>query len=159
MVPYLKKNRIEWLEEPVFPPENSEAWAQLRAQGINIAAGENFCTLEGFIPFLPFLNYVQPSVTKIGGITEFLRVAEAVRSSGKKLAAHSPYFGPGYWASLQLASAIESFDLFEYLYVKPEASCGLHIPLPQKGTISIPDNPGIGFEPDFTIIEKYRVNS
>ena len=158
MAPFLKQNRIEWLEEPIFPPEHTQGWAQLRAEGIKIAAGENFCTLEGFQPFLPFLDYVQPSVTKIGGITEFLRVSGAVHASGKRLAAHSPYFGPGYWASLQLASAIEGFDLFEYLYVEPAAACGINIPLPRFGMIAIPDHPGLGFEPDLDVIEHYRVD-
>ena len=34
-----------WLEEPVFPPENFEALADLSIEsGIPIAAGENACT-------------------------------------------------------------------------------------------------------------------
>lgn len=157
MVPFLKAQRIEWLEEPTFPPENTGPWNAIRAQGVNIAAGENVCTLEGFVPLIPSLDYIQPSVTKVGGITEFLRVAQAVRSAGKKLAPHSPYFGPGYWATLQLAAAVEDFNVLEYLYVAPEASCGRDIPLPVDATIAIPDTPGLGFEPDLQTIERYTL--
>lgn len=105
---------------------------------------------------MPSLAVVQPSVTKVGGVTEFLRVAEAAHTLGKRLAPHSPYFGPGYWASLQLAAVLPDFDLFEYLYVEPEAWCGLQAPRPVRGVIAIPDAPGIGFEPDPAVMERYR---
>lgn len=156
MADFLKEQNIHWLEEPIFPPENIEGWNALRAKDIKIAAGENLCTLEGFAPLMPALDFIQPSVTKMGGVTEFLRVSEATRQSGKRLAPHSPYFGPGYWATLQLASAIEDFGMVEYLYVEPEAACGHDIPLPHKAMISIPDQPGLGFVPDQAVIDKYR---
>ena len=157
MADFLKEQRIEWLEEPTFPPEGTQNWQALAARGIHIAAGENVSTLEGFATLIPSLAYVQPSVTKVGGVTEFLRVAEAIKASGKRMAAHSPYFGPGYWASLQLAATLGNFDLFEYLYVDQEAWCGLNPPKPVNGMIAIPDTPGLGFEPDPAVIERYRV--
>ena len=157
MVGFLKEQRIEWLEEPTFPPEGTHHWKALAAHGINIAAGENVSTLEGFATLIPSLAYVQPSVTKVGGVTEFLRVAEAIKTSGKRMAAHSPYFGPGYWASLQLAATLDNFNLFEYLYVDQEAWCGFNPPKPVNGMIAIPDTPGLGFEPDPDVIERYRV--
>lgn len=155
MLPFLRSQRLDWLEEPTFPPEDSSPWAEAAGAGLAIAAGENLCTLDGFRPLLPHLQVVQPSVTKVGGITEFLRVAEAAGASGKRLAPHTPYFGPGYWASLQLAAALPAFDLFEFLYVEPEAWCGLAPPLPENGVISIPDQPGTGFEPDLQANEKH----
>ncbi len=157
IAPFLKAQRIDWLEEPTFPPEDASVWDALAAEGLSIAAGENLCTLEGFRPLIPSLAVVQPSVTKVGGITEFLRVAEAARAAGKRLAPHSPYFGPGYWASLQLAAALEEFDLLEYLYVWPQAACGMDIPLPRDAMVALPDAPGIGFTPDREAIERYAV--
>lgn len=157
MTDFLKSQRIEWLEEPTFPPEDATAWDKLRTQGVNIAAGENLCTLEGFAPLLASLDYVQPSVTKVGGVTEFMRVADATRVAGKRLAPHCPYFGPGYWATLQLAAALAGFSLFEYLYVVPEAWCGLSPPTARNALIEIPRMPGIGFEPDMDVVSRYRV--
>lgn len=156
MAPFLKAQRIDWLEEPTFPPEDPGPWQAATAQGLAIAAGENLCTLEGFLPLMPSLAVVQPSVTKVGGVTEFLRVADAASRLGKRIAPHSPYFGPGYWASLQLAAALPAFDLFEYLYVAPEAWCGMDAPLPRDGIIAIPDRPGIGFVPDQAVVAAYR---
>jgi L-alanine-DL-glutamate epimerase-like enolase superfamily enzyme len=156
MAPFLKEQRIDWLEEPTFPPEDTGPWREAAALGLSIAAGENLCTLEGFVPVMPSLAVVQPSVTKVGGVTEFLRVAEAARGMGKRLAPHSPYFGPGWWATLQLAAVLPEFDLAEYLYVEPEAWCGQDAPRPAGGVIAIPDVKGIGFEPDQMVLERYR---
>ena len=48
------------------------------------------------------VSYAQPSVTKVGGITEFLKVAAIADEFGVRLMPHSPYFGPGLLATLQL---------------------------------------------------------
>ena len=67
-----------WLEEPIFPTEDFPALAELREQsGIPIAAGENACTAFQFRAMFAAgaVTYAQPSVTKVGGITEFLKDA------------------------------------------------------------------------------------
>jgi L-alanine-DL-glutamate epimerase-like enolase superfamily enzyme len=70
---------------------------------------------------------------------------------------HSPYFGPGYWATLQLAAARAEIGLFEYLYISQEAVLDESMPQPQKGWLAVPDLPGIGFTPDPKVIARYRV--
>jgi L-alanine-DL-glutamate epimerase-like enolase superfamily enzyme len=157
MLPVLKSNRVDWLEEPTFPPEDPAPWREIAKEGIAIAAGENACTSVDFARIIPALDVVQPSVTKVGGVTEFLKVAEATAAAGKRLAPHTPYFGPGYWASLQLAAVLDQYEVFEFLYVKPDAWCGLAAPQPSGGLIEIPNAPGIGFEPDMKVVSRYRV--
>jgi L-alanine-DL-glutamate epimerase-like enolase superfamily enzyme len=157
MLPVLQGNRIDWLEEPTFPPEDPAPWQEIAREGLSIAAGENACTSVEFNRLIPALDVVQPSVTKVGGVTEFLTIAKMTRAHGKRLAPHSPYFGPGYWASLQLAAALDEFEVFEFLYVRPEAWCGIDAPRPTEGRISIPRAPGIGFEPDPAVVARYRV--
>jgi L-alanine-DL-glutamate epimerase-like enolase superfamily enzyme len=51
---------------------------------IPIAAGENCCFASQFAALLDAraVQYAQPSVTKVGGISEFLEVAALVRSRG-----------------------------------------------------------------------------
>src|SRR5260370_17480433 len=40
---------LKWLEEPVWPPEDFATLAQVRAKGgLDIAAGENACTVHQF---------------------------------------------------------------------------------------------------------------
>ncbi len=157
VMPELKALDTLWLEEPVFPPEDWDALRRLGALGVDIAAGENACTAQEFGHLAQAVRYPQPSVTKVGGVSEFLRVAELARGNGQTVMAHSPYFGPGYYATLQMAAAVGNFGLFEHLYVQPHAWFGGEVLAPERGRVAIPDRPGIGFEPDLAVIERYAV--
>jgi L-alanine-DL-glutamate epimerase-like enolase superfamily enzyme len=157
IMPFLKDIDLFWLEEPIFPPED---WAALKALGrfgIPISAGENACTAMEFSRLVEAVTYTQPSVTKVGGISEALKVCDIAAGAGKTVMPHSPYFGPGYWATLQLAAARAEIGLFEYLYISQEAVLDESMPQPQKGWLAVPDLPGIGFTPDPKVIARYRV--
>jgi hypothetical protein len=69
----------------------------------------------------------------------------------------SSYFEPGYWASLQFAAAPENFDMFEYLYVRPDTWCGIDASQLAGEHIDIPNKFGIGSEPDLAVMLRYRV--
>jgi L-alanine-DL-glutamate epimerase-like enolase superfamily enzyme len=99
--------------------------------------------------------YPQPSVTKIGGITESVAVLREAEERGVTCMPHSPYFVPGYWATLQLLATAPGTPMLEYMYVQPEAFPGLDTPAPRDGRIAIPDTPGIGFQPDWNVIRTY----
>lgn len=157
VLPELKALDTLWLEEPIFPPEDWDAMRRLGAFGVPISAGENACTSVEFARLAQAVTYPQPSVTKVGGITEFLRVADVARQQERTLMAHSPYFGPGYFATLQMAAAVDTFGMFEYLWVQPQAWAARDQPLPNSGATHIPDRPGIGFEPDLAVLEQFKV--
>ena len=159
-IPELLELDTFWLEEPVFPPEDFSLLADLRKTGMPIAAGENACTSHQFALMLrdDAVDYAQPSITKVGGISEYLKIAEMCGKRGTTLMPHSPYFGPGYLASLQMAARGSENELFEYLYVEPEAWLYADMPLPHRGRVAVPDGPGLGIEPDPAVIEKYRIS-
>ena len=102
------------------------------------------------------VTFPQPSVIKVGGVTEFLKVARHAKAVGKTVMPHSPYFGPGYWATLQLAATLPDPGLFEFMYVTPEAWLDPAIPLPQAGQLAVPREPGIGFTPDEALLTRFR---
>lgn len=151
-----------FLEEPVWPPEHFAALARVRRQGgLDIAAGENACTVHQFRQMLEAgaVSHAQPSVIKVGGITEYLKVATLADSMGVKLAPHSPYFGPGFLATLQLMALRDDDAFVEVFYMRREA-CLWHgrIDADDAGTIALPDGPGLGYEPDKQVMERYRVS-
>jgi L-alanine-DL-glutamate epimerase-like enolase superfamily enzyme len=123
--------------------------------GIAIAAGENACTAKEFERLSAAVTYPQPSVTKVGGVSEFLHITDAAKARGVTLMPHSPYFGPGYYATLQLAAAVDNFGMLEHLYVEPQAWAGGEKLQPVHGKMAIPQRPGIGFEPDMQVLERY----
>ena len=160
IAPELRELDLYWLEEPVFPPEDWEGMARLRREtGLPIATGENACTEYQFAEMMRAgaADFIQPSVTKVGGISETLATRRRAREAGVRVAQHSPYFGPGYLASLQLLAAAEDEELFEYLYVDREAEVIAGLPGPQGGRIAIPDGPGLGAEPDPKVLERYSI--
>ena len=72
---------IFWLEEPL-PAEDFQGYARLRAAiGIPLAAGESLYTEAQFRDLLlaGAVDFVQPNVCRVGGITPFLRVARLAR--------------------------------------------------------------------------------
>lgn len=159
LLPEMKRLDLFWVEEPVFPPDDALTLGSLIERfDVPIASGENACTAVEFARTVPVITYPQPSVTKVGGVTEFLKVCDLAEEAGKTPMPHSPYFGPGYWATLQLAAARPQCGLFEYLWIKPEAYLSGDIPLPRNGQVAIPNGPGLGFEPDESIIRRYRLS-
>lgn len=157
IMPFLKEIDLFWLEEPIFPPED---WAALKALGrfgIAISAGENACTAMEFSRLVEAVTYSQPSVTKVGGVSEALKVCDIAAGAGKTVMPHSPYFGPGYWATLQLGAARTEIGLFEYLYISHEAVIDENMPRPEGGWLTVPELPGIGCIPDPRVIARYRV--
>jgi D-galactarolactone cycloisomerase len=62
---------VLWLEEPVFPPEDARGMRAVgEATGLAIASGENLCFASQFSSLVESeIQYLQPSVTKVGGIT------------------------------------------------------------------------------------------
>ena len=126
--------------------------------GVPLAAGENACTVWEFQKMFEAgaVTFGQPSVTKVGGITEFRKIAVLAEIQNVTLMPHSPYFGPGFLATLQLSSALPAESLLERFYVKPEASLYGDFIDPVDGFFRMPDGPGLGLDPDPEVVKAYR---
>ena len=160
IVEELVDHDLHWLEEPVWPPENFAALADLRQQfGVPLAAGENACTAWQFEAMLATgaVDYAQPSITKVGGLTEMRKVAALCEVQNVAVAPHSPYFGPGMLATLQFLAAQPGEAPFERFYVDMEASMWGDAVDPLNGKVKVPDGPGIGLEPDPDFLRDYRL--
>jgi L-alanine-DL-glutamate epimerase-like enolase superfamily enzyme len=151
----------KFLEEPVWPPEDFATLAEVRTKGgLDVAAGENACTVHQFRLMFNAgtVSHAQPSVIKVGGITEYLLVVELADAMGVELAPHSPYFGPGFLATLQLMSLRDDGTFVEVFYMKREACIWRgRIDIDANGSIAVPDGPGLGYELNREVMERYRV--
>jgi L-alanine-DL-glutamate epimerase-like enolase superfamily enzyme len=70
--------RLFWLEEPVWPPEDYDGLAQVKATSpMPIACGENEGTVYGFRDIVnrKAADVLQPSITKVGGVSEMRKIA------------------------------------------------------------------------------------
>lgn len=150
-----------FLEEPVWPPEDFRSQARVQMNGrIAVAAGENACTAWQFSEMIArnAVSFVQPSVTKVGGVTEFCRVTALADRSNVKVMPHSPYFGPGLIATLQLLSLRDDASFVEIFYMD-RAAClwGDALALTSEGAIRVPTGPGLGLEPHRSVMARYAV--
>jgi L-alanine-DL-glutamate epimerase-like enolase superfamily enzyme len=149
-----------WFEEPTWPPEDFAALAAVR-QGCDmpISAGENVMSATHFRQMFATgaVDIAQPSVTKIGGISEFMKIADIAADFGIPLVPHCPYFGPGLLASLHIASTFAKETMIEYSFADLGASPLGDAIAVRNGRIAVPQSPGLGRDPDPEVIARYRV--
>jgi len=154
----LEPQRLYWLEEPIWPPENFAGLAELsRRAPMPIAAGENACTAWQFQAILEAraVAFAQPSVTKVGGITEFRKVQALCETHNTACAPHSPYFGPGFLATMHLVAGTNT--PVERFFGNLEASLYGDLVDTRNGQLRLPEVPGVGPEPDPDVIARYKV--
>ena len=81
------------------------------------------------------------------------------RAHGIDYVPHRFYFGPGSLASLHLAAAFAPGVACELFFGELEASPYHEVVRAREGRVAVPTGPGLGVEPDMTVIERYRVGA
>ena len=81
---------IFWFEEPMWFDDLGSHAALARASAIPLALGEQLYSADAFNSFIEAgaVHYVQPDVTRLAGITEYIRVAETAHSHRLPVVAH-----------------------------------------------------------------------
>jgi L-rhamnonate dehydratase len=154
---------IFWFEEP-FEPDEYEAYAELAdTVDIRVAAGEQDTTLWGFRELIErgHVDLVQPDVTRCGGITELLRIADFARANGVETVPHAWKSGIIKAASLQCNAVMPDALFQEYCIADTPINQTLtqeRLPIDADGMLTVPTAPGIGVTLDDEVVERYRVN-
>jgi L-alanine-DL-glutamate epimerase-like enolase superfamily enzyme len=149
-----------WVEEPIWPPEDFESLAALRrTTGVPPAMGEN---ASGVLDFHKMVaagatDFVQPSVVKIGGLTNLWRVATEAEQAGVTCVPHAFFFGPGYLATLHALAAKERVAPLERLFADVGFTAYAKTVPVVDGAIEVPERPGLGADPEEELIERFRV--
>jgi len=157
MAASLSDDGLLWLEEPVWPPEDVNGLAGVRDRGIPIAAGENVAGVFAFKSLIEAgaIDIAQPSVTKVGGIGEMIKVIHLCQSHGVEVAPHSPYFGPGFVATVHIAAALVEKPLIEVLWLEMEANPFDPWIRAIDGKVRVPSGPGLGCDPAPVTLGRY----
>jgi L-alanine-DL-glutamate epimerase-like enolase superfamily enzyme len=166
MARQLRPLDLLWLEEPIWPPEDAAGLAEVRADGaIPVAAGENEATLAQYRQLIAAgaVDIIQPSVVKMGGITQLRQVFALAAANDIATMPHSFYDGPGWLATVQAVSALgpstaNRGSLIEWRWFEPAATLYGQAGRPARGLISPPTNPGLGMDPDADVIARYRID-
>ncbi|HUY71781.1 MAG TPA: mandelate racemase/muconate lactonizing enzyme family protein [Gaiellaceae bacterium] len=159
----LEELGVFWLEEP-FEPDEYEAYAELAdAVEIRVAAGEQDTTLWGFRELIErgHVDLVQPDVTRCGGITEMLRIAEFAAGRGVETVPHAWKSGIIKAASLHVNAVLPEALFQEYCVAETPINTLLtreRLPIDSEGFLTVPTSPGLGVELDLDVLERYRVD-
>ncbi|RAI42630.1 mandelate racemase/muconate lactonizing enzyme family protein [Rhodoplanes roseus] len=155
----MAESNILWIEEPIWPPEDFSALADLRrATGVPTAIGENAGNPLDFpkMRAADCVDYVQPSAIKIGGLTPLWTICTEAEAAGLTCVPHSPFFGPGYLATIQVLAAKTRESALERFYCDLAFDpCGEFVPI-EAGEIAVPEAPGLGGDPDPELIARFR---
>jgi L-alanine-DL-glutamate epimerase-like enolase superfamily enzyme len=157
--------RPYFIEAPL-PADNILGYARLAdSTGVRIAVGD--WGFSGRLEFADLLergrvNVVQPSSVRGGGIHEMLNIAEDAYRHGALCIPHAWCHVVGVAAEIQFAaiSPVTPFIEFPMAFPRSEAITNLLTPmleLNQDGTVTVPDRPGLGFELNEEVLEKFRV--
>jgi L-alanine-DL-glutamate epimerase-like enolase superfamily enzyme len=155
----LDEYAVTWFEEPL-PPDNLQDFIRLREKSpVPISGGEVLTRRQSFEPWLEggAFDIVQPDATKVGGISEFRRISWMAEDCGIRVIPHGWNTAAGLAADLQLASALRSTDLVEYLRGSPFIDDLNSEPwaIDADGMLRIPDGPGLGLTLDLDAVERH----
>ncbi len=156
----LRAYDLYWLEEPIFPPEDHASLGRLQAEtGVPIASGENACTAFEFRSMFAAkaVTFAQPNVNRVGGVSEFRKVATLAEVNGVELCPHSFFFGPGFLATLQLMTAQPRPGLIEKGGLPLEVTLYGAATDPVDGHFQAPEGPGLGCDPDPDVVKECRI--
>lgn len=144
---------VYWLEEPTIPDDVSGHSRIALGTSIPIAAGENLYTKHEFLRYMESesVAFPQPDVVRVGGITEWMKIAALAASHNLPVTSHGvDEIHVHLLAAAPNASFLErhAFRIGEYLrepFVLTE------------GCVEVPDRPGHGVIFDWERLAPCRV--
>jgi L-alanine-DL-glutamate epimerase-like enolase superfamily enzyme len=149
---------VFWFEEPVAPDDYEGMKRLAQMSSIPIATGENEYARYGFRELIdtgavPILN---ADAKVLGGITEFMKVAAMAQAHDLVIAPHGSQD-----IHVSLVSSISNGLLLEFHRdsTNPLWQTAYKNPLSlnDDGTVSPPEVPGAGIDPNYAVLEQYRV--
>ncbi len=160
MVRALQTYDLYWLEEPIHPPTDIESLALLKFAGIPIGIGEHAYTLDDFQQIIDAgtVDYLQPGILKMGGINEVQKVLKLASTKGVAAFPYTPFHGPGLLASLHMMATLPGPIPVEFFYyTSMEGLLYGDALTPKDGYLSVPQTPGLGYEPDPEVLSRFAV--
>ncbi|NJN82460.1 MAG: mandelate racemase/muconate lactonizing enzyme family protein, partial [Caldilineaceae bacterium] len=147
-----------WFEEPISPDDYMGHRRLAEATNIPIATGENEYTRYGFRDLIlqhavPILN---ADAVILGGVTEFMKVAALAQAFDIDIAPHG-----AQEIHVHLVAALSNGLILEFYRdtVDPMWGKVYHqtLRLNQDGTVSPPEVPGIGIDPNYETLAPFRI--
>jgi L-alanine-DL-glutamate epimerase-like enolase superfamily enzyme len=147
-----------WFEEPIAPDDYDGHRKLAESTSIPIATGENEYSRYGFRDLINTggAAVLNADAKVLGGVTEFMKVAAYAQAHDLDIAPHGSQDIHSH-----LVAAISNGLILEFYPVRfnPLGATMYHqtLSLNDDGTVSPIDAPGIGVDPNFDVLDQYRV--
>jgi L-alanine-DL-glutamate epimerase-like enolase superfamily enzyme len=147
-----------WFEEPVAPDDYQGHRRLADATSIPIATGENEYTRYGFRDLIAHGSAAifNADAKILGGVTEFMKVVALAQAHDLDIAPHGSQD-----IHVHLVAAISNGLILEFYRDSVDPMWGkmYHhtLTLNSDGTVSPPNVPGIGVDPNYEVLAQYRV--
>lgn len=147
-----------WFEEPI-PPDDYDGHRRLaQSTTIPLATGENEYTRYGFRDLIAQTGVaiLNADAVILGGVTEFMKVAALAQAHDIDIAPHGPQE-----IHVHLVAALANGLILEFYRDTVDPMWGRiyrhTLTLNEDGTVSPPQLPGIGIDPNREALAPYRV--
>src|SRR5882757_2883916 len=155
----VKPCRISFFEEPITQNDALQMRELRRRTGMPLACGQNEGLIFRFRDLLlkEAVDYLQPNVVSGAGFTQCVKIA------GLAAAFNVPLANGGAWQyhNMHLQAGLANGGLVEMHYLADELYKRIYrgLPVPKDGWMTLPDAPGLGFEPDRDAIAEIAKSS
>lgn len=162
VMPAFEEAGVAWLEEP-FPPMDRRAYQTAATLGrVPLAAGENHYTRYEFQTLFEdqAVRFVQPDLSKTGGITEAMRIAAMASALKMTVNPHTSATAINMATSIHYLSAVDNPGYFEgdVTTLNPfrdHLADRLPYTLDANGCVTPLDGTGIGMKIDTAFIAEH----
>lgn len=159
--------KVYWLEEPMDTAAIDDYCELRRSSLVPIAAGEMVRTLAESRRLVESggVDIIQNDVVLAGGIGGCRRVAEWAAATGIGWSPHTWSTGYGLLANLHAALAWSNIEYLEVPFDPPgwtparrDYMLPSSLEVDSEGFLVAPTGPGLGIEPDFVALERWRTS-
>lgn len=159
----LERIGVTWLEEPVHPEHVDDLAATRRKLDVPIATGEWLGSIHQFRSLLrsEAADVVMPNITRCGGMTGMVRIAELAELHNVQVAPHGVGMGIGLIATLHAMSGIPNVQIYEYnQLINPLRHEILDRAVSfSDGKLHVPDGPGLGMGLNEATVARYDLRA
>lgn len=159
-----------WLEEPV-PADDVDGLTLLRASPIPLATGEALYTRAPFRRLVSerLVDFIQPDITKVGGLAEAKAVCELARAWNVRVSPHVWGGGIALAATVQLLASVPDYphtaNVPQPLWLELDRGDNAlrerlltQAVTPIDGRVQVPTSPGLGVEVDTDALTDLRAD-
>jgi L-alanine-DL-glutamate epimerase-like enolase superfamily enzyme len=161
VMPAFEELQIGWLEEP-FPAHDYRSYQIAAGFGnVPLAAGENHFTRFEFTRLIEdhAVSFVQPDLSKTGGVTETMRIAGMAHAWKLSFNPHTSATGINMAATINVLASVEAPGYFEGDVAKHnpfrDEVGGVPYRLDADGCVKPSEKPGLGIEVDEAFVRAH----